>query len=415
VVDCALVVSRRQTSLRDRRPWAVTFRYAPQAVAKRLVVCCDGTWNRPDQLAGGVAAPTNVTKVALAVVREDTMATGQLLHYEAGVGTRRFERIRGGAFGLGLSRNVRHCYRFLVENYEPGDELYFFGFSRGAFTARSTVGLVRNSGILRAAHVDRIKDAYSLYRSRGQRTHPRGIEAQIFRRMYSHPDPDIHFVGVWDTVGALGIPIDGVRLPWITKRWSFHDTTLSSHVRFAYQALAIDEQRGPFRPTLWEQQQDATGQTLEQLWFAGVHSDVGGGYSDPALAEIPLLWMVERARDCGLAFAPDHFLPRGNGIDTEDRHLGAQIAPNALGAMHDSRKGFYRVLPGYRRPLAADRSAVASSAVRRRSEMPDYQPTNLSEYLSAGGAITTVQDGTTTGPAPVATGPGAGRLTSERI
>jgi hypothetical protein len=286
---------------------------------------------------------------------------------------------------------VRSCYRFLVENYEPGDELYFFGFSRGAFTARSTAGLVRNSGILRAAHVDRIKDAYALYRARGQRGHPRGIEAQIFRRMYSHPDPEIHFVGVWDTVGALGIPIDGVRMPWITKRWSFHDTTLSSHVHFAFQALAIDEQRGPFRPTLWEQQKDATGQTLEQVWFAGVHSDVGGGYSDPGLAEIPLLWMVERARECGLAFASDHFLVATDGIDPEQRHLGAKIAPDALGAMHESRKGFYRALAAYVRPLAADRSAVASSAVQRRDERADYQPPNLAEYLSTGGTITPVR------------------------
>lgn len=359
-------------------------------MAKRLVVCCDGTWNRPDQLAGGVAAPTNVTKVALAVAREDSDGIAQLLHYEPGVGTRRLERVRGGAFGVGLSRNVRSCYRFLVENYEPGDELYFFGFSRGAFTARSTAGLVRNSGILRAAHVDRVKDAYSLYRARGRRSHPRGIEAQIFRRMYSHPDPEIHFVGVWDTVGALGIPIDGVRMPWVAQRWSFHDTTLSSHVHFAFQALAIDEQRGPFRPTLWEQQKDATGQTLEQLWFAGVHSDVGGGYSDPALAEIPLLWMVERARECGLAFESDHFMLAGHDIDAEQRHLGAQIAPDALGAMHQSRKGFYRALRAYQRPLAADRSAVASSAIRRRDDRADYRPPGLAAYLRDGGHVTPV-------------------------
>jgi uncharacterized protein (DUF2235 family) len=362
-------------------------------VPKRLVVCCDGTWNRPDQLADGAAAPTNVTKVALAVSRQDSAGTDQLLHYEAGVGTRQLERIRGGAFGLGLSRNVRDCYRFLVGNYEPGDELYFLGFSRGAFTARSTVGLVRNSGILRAAHADRIKDAYALYRSRSRPAHPRGIEAQIFRRMYSHPGPEIHFVGVWDTVGALGIPIDGVRLPWITNRWAFHDTTLSSHVRFAYQALAIDEQRGPFRPTLWEQQKDAVGQTLEQVWFAGVHSDVGGGYSDQALAEIPLLWMVERARDCGLAFEPDHFLPPTDGIDPETRHLGCQVAPDELGAMHDSRKGFYLQLARYERPLTADRAAAASSAVERHAQMPDYQPANLADYLAGGGAVTGAHDG----------------------
>src|SRR4051794_8227249 len=182
---------------------------------KRLVVCCDGTWNRPDQLSEGVAAPTNVSKLALAVARRDAGGTEQLLHYEPGVGTRRFERIRGGAFGLGLSRNVRSCYRFLVETYEPGDELWFLGFSRGAFTARSTVGLVRNCGILRAAEIGRIGDAYRLYRSRDKGTEPGGIEAEMFRRMHSHPDAAIHFVGVWDTVGALGIPTDGIRVPFL--------------------------------------------------------------------------------------------------------------------------------------------------------------------------------------------------------
>jgi uncharacterized protein (DUF2235 family) len=362
-------------------------------MARRLVVCCDGTWNRPDQLEDGLPAPTNVSKLALGVAREDGDGAAQLLHYQPGVGTRRFERLRGGAFGLGLSRNVRECYRFLVDSYQPGDELFFFGFSRGAFTARSTVGLVRNSGILRAEHANRVDDAYRLYRSKDESTHPTGREAEIFRRMYSHPDTGIHFVGVWDTVGSLGIPIDGVRVPLLTKRWSFHDTTLSSHVRFAHHAVAIDERRGPFRPTLWEQQEHATGQTLEQLFFAGVHSDVGGGYSDPALADIALLWMVERARAAGLAFERDHFEAPRAGVDDDRRQLGAQVAPDALGKMHDSLKGFYLLLRRHRRPLTADGSAVASSAVRRRDETSDYDPPGLDDYVKDGGPITDVQDG----------------------
>ena len=121
-------------------------------MSKRLVVCCDGTWNTPDQLA-----PTNVTKVALAVAPTDSAGHKQLMFYHEGVGTNRWERIWGGAFGFGLSRNVCDTYRFLVQNFEPGDELFFFGFSRGAFTARSTVGLVQNCGILRREHADRLK------------------------------------------------------------------------------------------------------------------------------------------------------------------------------------------------------------------------------------------------------------------
>lgn len=359
-------------------------------MSKRLVVCCDGTWNRPDQLKLGHPAPTNVSKLALGVAREGPDGTPQLLFYQPGVGTRRFERIRGGALGLGLSRNVRDCYRFLVENYEPGDELYLFGFSRGAFTARSTAGLVRNSGILRPENVARVKDAYGLYRARAETRRPRGIEARIFRRMYSHPDADIKFVGVWDTVGSLGIPTDGVRLPLLTKRWTFHDTTLSSRVRFAYHALAIDEQRGPFKPTLWERKEEATDQTLEQVWFAGVHSDVGGGYAEPELAEIPLLWMAERARDTGLALDPGHFEERSPPIDPELRVIGAETAPDPLGEIHESRKGFYLLLRRCRRALAADGGAVASSAVVRRRELSDYDPPNLDEYLDAEGPVTSV-------------------------
>lgn len=363
-------------------------------MTRRLVVCCDGTWNRPDEVVDGVPAPTNVSKLALGVARVDDDGVAQPLFYEPGVGTRRFERLRGGAFGLGLGRNVRDCYRFLVETYRPGDELYFFGFSRGAFTARSTVGLVRNSGILRREHAARIDDAYRLYRSRAPTTHPEGLEAQIFRRMHCHEACDVHFVGVWDTVGALGIPIDGLRLPFAQRLWGFHDTTLSRHVRFAYQALAIDEQRGPFRPTLWQRQADADDQTLEQVWFAGVHSDVGGGYPNPALAEIALLWMVQRARECGLAFDADHFTRPSAPVPAR-RRQGADTAPDALGVIHSSRKGLYDLMPRHVRRLDdSDGSALslASSAVRRRSERSDYAPANLDAYARAQGPVTQVED-----------------------
>jgi len=362
-------------------------------MAKRLVVCCDGTWNRPDQLKHGVPTATNVSKLALGVAREDAKGIRQLLFYQHGVGTQRFERIRGGALGFGLSRNVRDCYRFLVENYEPGDELYLFGFSRGAFTARSTAGLVRNAGILRPEHLARIDDAYRLYRAREDTRRPRGVEARIFRRMYSHPENDIKFVGVWDTVGSLGIPTGVLRLPFLTRRWSFHDTTLSSRVRFAYHALAIDELRKPFKPTLWEQKERVPGQTLEQVWFAGVHSDVGGGYPEPDLADIALLWMMQRARGTGLAFDPDHLKPSTPPIDAELRALGAQVAPDALGPIHQSRKGIYLLQPPHLRPPKADGGAAASSAVRRLRDKADYVAPNLDQWVAADGPITDVPEG----------------------
>jgi hypothetical protein len=346
----------------------------------RLVVCCDGAWNRPDQVKGGVASPTNVLKVARGVAKEDPTGVTQLVYYHPGVGTERLERIRGGAFGLGLSRDARECYRFLVENYQPGDELYFFGFSRGAFTARSLAGLIGNAGILRAEHVDRIGEAYRLYRHRRDD----GSELQRFRAMYSHEEREIRFIGVWDTVGALGIP--GMRGPLVKRLWGFHDTTLSRRVRFAYQALAIDEERGLFQPTLWEQQSDATGQTLQQVWFAGVHSDVGGGYPDASLAEVALVWMTERARESGLVFQST-FLNRGSRTAADElSEWAAAIAPDPLGPLHDSRTGFYRLLPSQRRtivdPHGSAASAVASSAIQRRDKTSGYAPRNLDEYLA---------------------------------
>ena len=115
-------------------------------MAKRLVVCCDGTWNSPDQSKSHVSCPTNVTKVALAITPQGKEGVDQLVYYHKGVGTGKFDHLRGGAFGRGLTKNIKDAYSFLIENYQIGDELFFFGFSRGAYTARSTVGLIRNSG-----------------------------------------------------------------------------------------------------------------------------------------------------------------------------------------------------------------------------------------------------------------------------
>ena len=360
---------------------------------KRLVVACDGTWNRPDQLNDGVVAPTNVLKLALAVARVAPDGVAQELHYEPGVGTRRLERLRGGAFGFGLSRNVRDAYAFLVDRYEPGDELYFFGFSRGAYTARSAAGMVRNCGILRREHADRIDEAYRLYRSRDEPTKPNGLAARVFRRMYAYPDEPIHFIGVWDTVGALGIPTGALRMPWLTRRWSFHDVKLSTQVRFAYHALAIDEHRPPFRPTLWDKQDGDGDQHVEQVWFSGVHCDVGGGYRDPALAEITVLWMVERARAAGLAFDPDRFAVRAAPSD-DDRRLAIAVAPDALGELHESRKGMYKLLASFERPLGGDAVRVASSAVHRRLDARDYHPHNLETFLEGHPLTVDVRDST---------------------
>jgi hypothetical protein len=213
--------------------------------------------------------------------------------------------------------------------------------------------------------------------------------------MYSHEDAPIHFLGVWDTVGSLGIPIDGLPIPeFVSKRWTFHDTDLSSHVAAAYQALAIDEERRPFSPTLWTRQDHADGQLLEQVWFAGAHSDVGGGYPEPELAEIPLLWMIDRARARGLAFDRGHFVVSPPlAVSEVRRTLAEQVAPDAVGTKHDSMTLMYRLLGRRpRTPRTQDAQSVASSAVRRLRDDRHYRPAGLLGFLRAGGPLTAVRD-----------------------
>jgi uncharacterized protein (DUF2235 family) len=331
-----------------------------------LVVCCDGTWNTPDQQKDGVAIPTNVTKLALAVAPTGSDGREQRTFYHRGVGTNRWQHFTGGAFGVGLSQGVKDAYRFLVDAFEPGDELYFFGFSRGAFTARSTAGLVRNSGILRRENVDQIGDAYALYRSRGKAQHPDSVESQLFRKTFSH-ETRIHFIGVWDTVGALGIPLAG--LGWLNKRWQFHDTTLSSRVDVARQALAIDEQRGPFKPTIWKTQ-DTAQQDVKQVWFSGVHCDVGGGYRSTGLSDVTLRWMVSQAARAGLRFSD------GEPV----------VSPDPLAEAGRSRKSFYMLVPAFKRQLGVTdpaHEAAASSAIARLEQLPGYAPANLVTYRRA--------------------------------
>ena len=327
----------------------------------------------------------------------------QSVHYEPGVGTRPHERILGGAFGAGLSRNVRDCYAWLIENYEPGDELFLFGFSRGAFTARSLAGLIRNSGILRPEFRAMVPDAYQLYRSRKPEHAPGEDRAIAFRERYSHPDAEIAFVGVWDTVGALGIPISGLRPPLLSRRWTFHDTTLSRFVQNAYHAVSIDERRRPFVPTLSVHKQLPSGdvdpppahQTVSQVWFAGVHSDVGGGYPDPALSEIPLLWMAGHARACGLAFKPGHLVVSSAAIDAAARRAGLELAPDPCGPKHNSLTGIYRLIgPVDRKLKAVDgvpiNASLASSVKARRDRDPSYTPPDLSAWLDGDGPISEV-------------------------
>lgn len=364
-------------------------------MAKRLVVCCDGTWNFADQ-----QSKTNVTKVALSVRPGPAAGKDQRIYYHSGVGTHRWERLRGGAFGVGLSRNVIDAYRFLIETYEPDDELFLFGFSRGAFTARSLAGLVRNSGILRRDHAGRVKEAWALYRDRIEK--PSGTASTLFRRSYAH-ETETHFIGVWDTVGALGIPVPGPKrlgpvVNRFNRRWAFHDTELSSWVKAAFHALAIDEQRSAFRPTLWHQQPGSAeqGQELKQVWFAGTHCDVGGGYQGTGLSDISLLWMVDQARRYGLEFDTEALSEAGPRDMPPDRGIDFGVRPDPMGTVHNSRRGPYRLAKPLHRPLGRGmddegrldgNEFLTASAKERYDRDADYRPPELGRYLADQGRV----------------------------
>lgn len=346
---------------------------------KRIIVCCDGTWNRPDQVHNGQTCASNVTKLARCIAPLDSAGVSQVVFYDKGVGTGRFDRIWGGAFGAGIDDKILDAYRFLMTTYDPGDELFFFGFSRGAYTVRSTFGLIRNSGLLKREFAHKLHDAFELYRRRDDASRPDQVESELFRRSYSY-EPRAKFMGVWDTVGSLGMPVGGL-FKLFNQRYRFHDMTLSSYVDNAYQALSIDEHRKPFQPSVWKQSQNADGQVLEQVWFAGVHSNVGGSYPQAGLSDITLMWMIRKAQACHLA------------VDMTQMASINNPQPDPMGTLYDSQTVWYKItgLGDYVRPMdQSSNQTVAQSAVDRMTKDPTYQPSNLKDFLAKGGKVTPV-------------------------
>ncbi|MEP9394261.1 DUF2235 domain-containing protein [Gordonia sp. VNQ95] len=267
-------------------------------MTKNLVVCCDGTWKSADD-----QFVSNVEKIARSVASSGADGEPQIVHYSRGVGSggSRVERLLGGAFGIGLDAAITDCYRFLALNYAPGDRVFVFGFSRGAYTARSLCGMIARVGLLTPMGVaqGKLPTAMTLYRNRpysADPAEPTPVEPEYDRAVadlgtYCHPAAEvtIDFLGLFDTVGALGVP--GIA----RRKYKFHDVTLSDTVTCARQALAIAERRRIFAPCLWG------GHHLDiaQVWFDGVHSDVGGGYQDCFYSDQSLLWMVREAMGTG--------------------------------------------------------------------------------------------------------------------
>jgi uncharacterized protein (DUF2235 family) len=334
-------------------------------MTRRIVICADGTWNRPEEDVES-DVPTNVLRLARAAAPVDAAGDTQQVFYDWGVGSYH-ARISGGVTGRGIHKNITDAYRYIVQNYASGTELFLFGFSRGAYTVRSLCGLINNCGILRRPDARLIEEAFRLYKRTGAAYKPEGKHSRAFREAHSHPSREIRFVGAWDTVGALGIPFSVLGL--FDRTDEFYDTKLGPNVRIARHALAIDERRADFEPTLWEPRE---GLDLDQQWFAGVHADIGGGYPPDAqglrVADIALDWMLEQASAGGLEFEP---------------HLPASLRPDSRAAIHQSRRHIYRL----RRTLVRDLDQGDSptrlhpSVEARYRQSRDYRPPNLKAYL----------------------------------
>ncbi|MEO1639934.1 MAG: DUF2235 domain-containing protein [Pseudomonadota bacterium] len=311
---------------------------------KNIVILCDGTWNSPT-----LTTPTNVVKLDQACAKD---APDQVVAYLAGVGVNNFEnflrrwmnKLGGGAFGWGLGQNVRRAYQQLCLNYEPGDRIFIFGFSRGAYTARALGGMIRKCGIIPKDKVEGVNGALVLNRA-----------WRLYKRIYKKLDEgpawtqrkalspdiatseddlkarggkgtivDIHFMGVWDTVGALGLPLSvlgPVAKLW-NRKYQFYDTNLSSMVVNGYHAVALDEQRELFIQTDWNNidvlnKGDTSDQRrYQQLWFVGNHGMIGGSNETREIVAYPQAWIIQKAVDLGLRLKPDAEIPDAPGDPT---------------------------------------------------------------------------------------------------
>ncbi|KAI8067623.1 uncharacterized protein B0P05DRAFT_552279 [Gilbertella persicaria] len=286
--------------------------YVPKR--RRIIVCMDGTWETPE-------GKTNVFKFFNEV--DQTPGPDNdwdyILDYSSGLGTHGRHPILGGLFGYGISRQILSAYRFISKYYrDNNDQIWLVGFSRGAFAVRSLTGMIYNVGLLPENKLSKADEAYRLYRNKGETSRPYRTLSVAFRQANNCRSAEIYFIGCFDTVGALGVP----KLPWFLGGSTFyslflglhgfHDTRLSPIVKHAYHAMSIHDQRAWFKVTpmhFSKKKPDRdSNQILEQVWFPGMHADVGGqeyGNKDNLLSCHSLHWMMKKARENGLKFKSD--------------------------------------------------------------------------------------------------------------
>src|SRR5580658_598746 len=321
-------------------------------MSKRIVFCSDGTWDTSGN-------NTNVYKIYKAL---ETTAD-QVPYYDDGVGAdgQPIEKLAGGAFGAGLFQKIKDGYTKIAHTYEQGDEVFLFGFSRGAYTACCLAGMIAVCGLPTANFTDDVvESAFQAYRNKDQRA---ALLAEL-NKTCDLFDAKLSMVGVWDTVGSLGIPaIFGGVSPIL---YGFIDTSLHPDVLNAYHAMAIDEKRAEFPATLWTS--PAPGQTLEQVWFCGVHCDVGGSYPDDsdgsALSDLTLAWMMSKASALGLQF----------DAAVESKYALPMDPKFALDTKHESWTPVW--LFPKSRSIAID-STLSDSVAARYEYDSSYRPANL--------------------------------------
>lgn len=293
---------------------------------KRVICSLDGTWNhnRPGAIL------TNVCKLHQVIAANDASGVRQASHYIEGIVSTQTETMQflKGGLGFGVDDRIRKAYTLLSDDYEPGDEIYLFGFSRGAFEARSLASLITLTGIAKAGGAFSLDKAWSLYRTPAGKRDP-AVLAEL--RAAAHYPVRIKCVGVWDTVGNLGNPFASRGLlSLLNRRFAFHDMRLSDNIDVGLYALSIDELRGPFRPTLWTLPNDQglpSHQHVEQVWFAGTHGDVGGGHRETGLSDLALVWMVERVKAT-------------TGLALDTKLLDQMARPDPLGPQHSVAEGW---------------------------------------------------------------------------
>ena len=375
---------------------------------KRIVVLIDGTWGKE-----GTGADTNVAKldsgrkiVTQAFIKAQASdGTVQNVHYHDEVGAEGdfVTKLLGGAIGLGLKKIIQDAYGFVVTDYDAGDEVYIFGFSRGAYAARALAGLIGASGIQRRKDAQEFEVAWSHYRVKPSvRQQPQTASSMdqkaiadfksLAARQVFHDARSVKCVAVWDTVGSYGIPA-GIGLAPLARYFAlvtlgFHDTSFGEHVEVGLHAVAVDEHRRPFVPTFWTIRigQQPKGH-VEQTWFPGAHENVGGGCADSGLSDQALIWMIARAQAL-------------TGLEFNEEAVKSNTKPDVGGAVMDSTKGLWLLdhyFPHYRTILSPvaiqhgpfinrenpdeehinERVHWSVIAKRERRTTPTYQPRNL--------------------------------------